>query len=218
MASANENTSRSQWLAMDSGVRNWPTAERGPKLSMAMRQPHKTMTVGVRQDVRQDEVWRGTETVAMVVRSKAANAACWPAWPTDMALIDVFLKRIVVIRFIRQTHGSTWRRVLARGVRRCYLSFARSEDNYPHWEVNGPVCTGNFVPLYAQLEYKPCPKQAASDRIIRKPSWRVARAVRTCCRRSRLFGTSRSQPRPRISMRASPGSFRRSSGRSSRPM
>jgi hypothetical protein len=109
---------------------------------MAMRQPHKTITVGVRQDVRRDEVCAGTETVAMVVGSKSANAALLAAWPTDMALIDVFLKRIVVIRFIRQTHGSALRRALARGSRRCYLCFARSEDNYPHNEVNEPARAG----------------------------------------------------------------------------
>src|ERR1700722_7223770 len=49
MANAIENTSRPQPLANDSGVRNWPAAERGPNVSMPMRQPQRTMTAGVRQ-------------------------------------------------------------------------------------------------------------------------------------------------------------------------
>jgi hypothetical protein len=35
----------------DIGVRNWPTAERGPKLSIAIAQPQQMTTAGVRQDM-----------------------------------------------------------------------------------------------------------------------------------------------------------------------
>src|SRR5258708_7104270 len=46
MANAIENTSRPQPLANDRGVRNWPAAERGPKVSKPIRQPHRTITAG----------------------------------------------------------------------------------------------------------------------------------------------------------------------------
>ena len=49
MAKAIENTSRSQWLACDSGARKKPSEERGPKLIKEIRQPHTTTTSGVRQ-------------------------------------------------------------------------------------------------------------------------------------------------------------------------
>src|SRR5580693_3158533 len=49
MANAIENTSRPQPLANDSGVRNWPAAERGPNESMPIRQPQRTIMAGVRQ-------------------------------------------------------------------------------------------------------------------------------------------------------------------------
>src|SRR5581483_2137670 len=49
IANAMENTSRPQPCANDSGVRNWPTAERGPKLNSAIKQPQKITTAGVRQ-------------------------------------------------------------------------------------------------------------------------------------------------------------------------
>src|SRR5258708_39188804 len=41
--------SRPQPLAAESGVRKKPSAERGPKASMAMRQPPSTITAGPRQ-------------------------------------------------------------------------------------------------------------------------------------------------------------------------
>ena len=49
MASARPNTSRPQSLACDIGVRKKPSVARGPKLIMEMRQPHSTITSGVRQ-------------------------------------------------------------------------------------------------------------------------------------------------------------------------
>src|SRR3954468_17534071 len=52
MAMASENTSRPQFPDTDSGVRNCPTAERGPKLIKAMTQPHPTTKAGVRQLLR----------------------------------------------------------------------------------------------------------------------------------------------------------------------
>ena len=49
IAIANENTSRPQPWVTDSGVRNWPSAERGPKASIAITQPQTIRTAGVRQ-------------------------------------------------------------------------------------------------------------------------------------------------------------------------
>src|SRR5579862_5663291 len=49
MASASENTSRPQPFSCDSGVRKNPSADRGPKESMEMAQPHTMMATGVRQ-------------------------------------------------------------------------------------------------------------------------------------------------------------------------
>src|SRR5262245_5919588 len=48
MASASPNTSRSQPFACDCGVRNRPKVARGPKLIIAMSEPHSTITAGVR--------------------------------------------------------------------------------------------------------------------------------------------------------------------------
>src|SRR5262245_13207862 len=49
MAIARPNTSRSQPLACDIGVRKKPSVARGPKLRREIRQPHSTITAGVRQ-------------------------------------------------------------------------------------------------------------------------------------------------------------------------
>src|SRR5215475_14597027 len=49
MAIARPNTSRSQPLACDIGVRKKPSVARGPKLRSEIRQPHSTITAGVRQ-------------------------------------------------------------------------------------------------------------------------------------------------------------------------
>jgi hypothetical protein len=57
IASANPNTSRSQPLAWDIGVRKKPSDARGPKLNSEIMQPHATITAGVRQPM----LARGTE-------------------------------------------------------------------------------------------------------------------------------------------------------------
>ena len=49
MASASEKTSRLQLLAADIGVRNRPSAARGPKPMAPIRQPQMRITMGVRQ-------------------------------------------------------------------------------------------------------------------------------------------------------------------------
>src|SRR5262245_10603683 len=76
-----EDTSRPPLPATDSGVRNWPIAERGPKLSKAMRQPQPTTKAGVRQLLRackvmdinvspkQDGEWRGGANIGAQVAS-----------------------------------------------------------------------------------------------------------------------------------------------------
>jgi len=51
IASARPNTSRPQPLACDMGVRKKPSVARGPKLIMETRQPHTTITTGVRQPI-----------------------------------------------------------------------------------------------------------------------------------------------------------------------
>ena len=58
IASANPNTSRSQPLAWDIGVRKKPSDARGPKLNNEIIQPHATITAGVRQPML---TARGTE-------------------------------------------------------------------------------------------------------------------------------------------------------------
>jgi len=50
MAMANEKVSRPQPRPNDIGVRNWPSAERGPKAMSAMAQPTAISTTGVRHD------------------------------------------------------------------------------------------------------------------------------------------------------------------------
>ena len=54
MASANPNTSRSQPLSWDIGVRKKPSDARGPKLNSEIMQPHATITAGVRQPMLVD--------------------------------------------------------------------------------------------------------------------------------------------------------------------
>src|SRR6516164_10164011 len=51
IASASANTSRPQPLAFDIGERKKPNAERGPKPSMLIAQPHARMPPGVRQEM-----------------------------------------------------------------------------------------------------------------------------------------------------------------------
>ena len=50
MAMANEKVSRPQPCSYDSGVRNWPIAERGPKAMSEIAQPTAISTIGVRHD------------------------------------------------------------------------------------------------------------------------------------------------------------------------
>src|ERR1700710_1908017 len=49
IAMANEKVSRPQPWPNDIGVRNWPSAERGPNAISAMAQPTAISTAGVRQ-------------------------------------------------------------------------------------------------------------------------------------------------------------------------
>src|SRR5258707_10603103 len=49
MASAIENMSRPQWCSCDIGVRKKPNEDRGPKATIAIKQPQITTTMGVRQ-------------------------------------------------------------------------------------------------------------------------------------------------------------------------
>src|SRR5262245_51966007 len=51
IASARPNTSRPQPFTCDIGVRKKPSVARGPKLIMEIRQPHSTITSGVRQPI-----------------------------------------------------------------------------------------------------------------------------------------------------------------------
>ncbi len=49
MAMVSERMSRVQPFSVEIGMRNMPTTERGPNDRRPMRQPHRTMTKGVRQ-------------------------------------------------------------------------------------------------------------------------------------------------------------------------
>src|SRR5262249_60079852 len=62
IASARPNTSRPQPLACDMGVRKKPSVARGPKLIIETRQPHKTITAGVRHPIVEAFVAEGNET------------------------------------------------------------------------------------------------------------------------------------------------------------
>jgi hypothetical protein len=54
-------------LACDIGVRKKPRVARGPKLIMEMRQPHTTITTGVRQPIA--EALEGSEMAIVANRS-----------------------------------------------------------------------------------------------------------------------------------------------------
>src|SRR5215510_7757517 len=92
MAIARPNTSRSQPLACDIGVRKKPSVARGPKLRREIRQPHSTITAGVRQpsverrEVVCDEIAMSANPSAPESRSlrmklpkteSESPAACW---------------------------------------------------------------------------------------------------------------------------------------------
>src|SRR5262245_11198154 len=51
IARANPNTSRPQSLACDMGLRKKPSVARGQKLIIEMKQPHTTITTGVRHPI-----------------------------------------------------------------------------------------------------------------------------------------------------------------------
>src|SRR5262244_668357 len=62
IASARPNTSRPQPLACDMGVRKKPSVARGPKLIIETRQPHTTITTGVRHPIVEAFVAEANET------------------------------------------------------------------------------------------------------------------------------------------------------------
>jgi hypothetical protein len=66
MANAIENTSRPQWNSWDIGVRKKPNEDRGPKASIAIKQPLMTTTAGVRHPTE-----AGPSVVACVVIAKS---------------------------------------------------------------------------------------------------------------------------------------------------
>ena len=68
IAIARPKTSRPQPFACDCGVRKKPSVERGPKLIMAMRQPHSTITAGVRQPIADKWELDGSEIVMTYLR------------------------------------------------------------------------------------------------------------------------------------------------------
>src|SRR5215471_1031493 len=73
IASASPNTSRPQSLACDIGVRKKPSVARGPKLIMEMRQPHSTITSGVRQPILEALEADGKEMAMTVNPCEAEN-------------------------------------------------------------------------------------------------------------------------------------------------
>src|SRR5215472_4054256 len=104
MARANEKMSRPQPFSTDIGVRNWPTAERGPKLSNAIKHPHKTTTAGVRHTAGRIDI----SLVVIACRSHLARctrAGYRMLFPTHVLSSRVNRpKRLLVIGTICQTH------------------------------------------------------------------------------------------------------------------
>ncbi len=97
-ASASANTSRPQPFADESGVRKKPSEERGPKLRMAIRQPHATMTVGVRHDLIQ--AGAGAVDIELFPGGRRDTAAARTIGPEHHAP-----KRNLVMRPICPTHS-----------------------------------------------------------------------------------------------------------------
>src|SRR5262245_60278262 len=73
IASARPKTSRPQPFTCDIGVRKKPSVARGPKLIMEMRQPHSTMTIGVRQPILEALEADGKEMAMTVNPCEAEN-------------------------------------------------------------------------------------------------------------------------------------------------
>src|SRR6188474_313368 len=71
MAIANENASRPQPCSNDSGVRNWPSAERGPNAMSEIAQPTAISTAGVRQEAS----FSGAVAVDMATPGSRADTA-----------------------------------------------------------------------------------------------------------------------------------------------
>src|SRR4051812_4336661 len=69
-AIANENASRPQPRSNDSGVRNWPSAERGPNASNAMTQPTPINSRGLRQEAS----FEGADAAAIVMKRPGTPA------------------------------------------------------------------------------------------------------------------------------------------------
>jgi hypothetical protein len=85
IASANAKMSRSQSLACDIGVRNKPSAARGPKLTSEMRQPPSTITAGVRQPMVEMPEAEGDATVMVVNPDVTRRATSAPKNRTSEA-------------------------------------------------------------------------------------------------------------------------------------
>ncbi len=84
MAKADENTSRPQPLANEIGVRNWPAAERGPKVSRPIKQPQSTISAGVRQAsslVALISLDCGAAVLMVISFPSLANIGAWPPRP-----------------------------------------------------------------------------------------------------------------------------------------
>src|SRR5215510_8159691 len=71
MASARAKTSRPHPCADDIGVRNRPSAERGPKPNVLIRQPHTRITAGVRQPIELDVC--GLYSIYSIARSRGSR-------------------------------------------------------------------------------------------------------------------------------------------------
>src|SRR5579883_683491 len=124
-AKAPENTSRPQPLAIDSGVRNWPAAERGPKVSKPIRQPHRTIRPGVRQAsglialVGASSLMESGAAALMLILPGRGNIG--PSSHSPNLLPS-------------EPHPvGAWQPVALEGLERagakCYIGFARNEDN-----------------------------------------------------------------------------------------
>src|SRR5438105_4329182 len=88
IAKASAKTSRPHPCALDIGVRKKPKEERGPKVKMAIRQPHTRTTAGVRQVV-----------------SVFASMGGFPG----RVVAEVYIRKMGAARFPHPIGGATYR-------------------------------------------------------------------------------------------------------------
>src|SRR5262249_15838160 len=135
MATASANTPRSQPLSTDIGRRKFPSAERGPKAIMEIRQPHTTMIASVRGSIRGAERLAGEAGLCIASHSSAdSRPPITTSWHGSSASREVDPRSRCSLG-LRRAHASPHPHVavspLAVHPPTCYIGFARNEDNWP---------------------------------------------------------------------------------------